>query len=562
MKRKVIPGSRFIIANIIPVVSMVGILVALFALNWWQSADISVTGARIIWDAPTLVEEFAPELLADETIDEDAIASQLLILPNMPRIANLGIVLGATLVGGALALFSIFKVELGNTIIAVLNFITTLASRFKRGVDTLLERWSFIGMVILSLLLLGIYFITLDGTFDIITILAIMLVGTQFKLFIHFILGLISFVAGIIFGLLRMPFETGTERSVGIGIATAGLVIWLYYLIYITQNTLPDETFALTLGRVTEVSGIAFWLIFVLSLGFVGQFFFKREGVEYYTAPWWLVILFLLWMAVVTIIPFNDDYNAIYSQLQEGVSLTIYLAFTSYAIAIVLGLITGIIRANPPQPPAKGMRLEQRIGRVVQTIIYNAVTFYVEFMRGIPPLVFLLISGFIIVPAVREGINVSFLPFVRDILNNPDIPDLVWRGRDAGTAIAGLSLVYGAFLSEVFRAGIQSIDKGQIEAARSLGMRYTQVMRYIVVPQAVRRMLPPLGNNFISMVKDTSLVTILGTNEITQIARKWSGSTFLYVETYLVLSLIYLTMTITGSLLVQLMERQLRRHER
>jgi polar amino acid transport system permease protein len=133
---------------------------------------------------------------------------------------------------------------------------------------------------------------------------------------------------------------------------------------------------------------------------------------------------------------------------------------------------------------------------------------------------------------------------------------LAWR--DAGTAIAGLSLVYGAFLSEVFRSGIQSIAKGQMEAAKSLGMSWFQAMRYIVVPQAIRRVLPELGNNFISMIKDTSLVTILGTDEITQIARKVSGSNFLYRETYAVLSLIYLTLTITGSLLVQWLERSLK----
>jgi len=87
-------------------------------------------------------------------------------------------------------------------------------------------------------------------------------------------------------------------------------------------------------------------------------------------------------------------------------------------------------------------------------------------------------------------------------------------------------------------------------------------MRFVVIPQAVRRVLPPLGNDFVAMIKDTSLVTILGVDEITQLARRWSGSTFLYLQTYLVLSLIYLTMTVLGSLLVQLLERHLRQSER
>jgi len=227
-------------------------------------------------------------------------------------------------------------------------------------------------------------------------------------------------------------------------------------------------------------------------------------------------------------------------------------------LALIIGLIVGLIRANPPKAPEPGSSLRRVVGRMAQTFLYNAATFYVEVLRGIPPLVFLLIAGFIIVPAVRELINAELVPLLRSLTGNPDMPDLVWRGRDAGTAIAGLSLVYGAFLSEVFRAGIQSVDKGQIEAARSLGMSYIKVMRYVVLPQAVRRVLPPLGNDFVAMIKDTSLVTILGVNEVTQLARKWSGSTFLYVETYLVLSLIYLTMTIIGSMLVQLIEHRLR----
>ncbi|MCB9458658.1 MAG: amino acid ABC transporter permease [Anaerolineaceae bacterium] len=280
-----------------------------------------------------------------------------------------------------------------------------------------------------------------------------------------------------------------------------------------------------------------------------------------YIAPWWLIIFIVLWIYLVYQISNSDEFSRIYEEISEGISLTLFLSITSYFFAIVFGLLLGVIRANRPKPPEHGMRLAQVIGRALQTVVYHITTMYVEFMRGIPPLVFLLISGFILVPALRDNINTGLVPWLREVMNNPEIPELVWRGRDNGTAIAGLSLIYAAFLSEVFRAGIQSVDKGQIEAAKSLGMSYFQVLRYIIIPQAVRRMLPPLGNDFISMIKDTSLVTVLGINEITQLARKWSGSTFQYVETYAVLSMIYLTLTITGSMLVQLMERHLRRNE-
>jgi polar amino acid transport system permease protein len=281
-----------------------------------------------------------------------------------------------------------------------------------------------------------------------------------------------------------------------------------------------------------------------------------------FTLPWWLLALVGLWVLVVILIALDAEYSQIFMQLKEGIGLTLYLAFSAYFIALIVGLLVGLVRANRPSPPPHGAGFAKVLRHVLHSLLYNALTFYVEFMRGIPTLVFLLIAGFIIVPALREAVNAQFMPALRTLLNDPNIPDLVWRGRDAGTAIAGLALVYGAFLSEIFRAGIQSVEKGQIEAARSLGMTYLQNMRYVVIPQAVRRVLPPLGNDFVAMIKDTSLVTILGVDEITQIARRWSGSTFLYLQTYLVLSLIYLTMTILGSLLVQLLERRLRQSER
>jgi polar amino acid transport system permease protein len=278
--------------------------------------------------------------------------------------------------------------------------------------------------------------------------------------------------------------------------------------------------------------------------------------------PWWLVAIVLLWVYVVVSISSSPDYQRIYRELSGGIGLTIYLAVVSYLIALLIGLIVGLVRAYPPRILDHGAGWRRHMVSVLHTLVYNAATFYVEFMRGIPALVFLLIAGFIIVPALRGLINSEVVPLLRTLFNDPAIPDLVWRGRDEGTAIAGLSLIYGAFLAEVFRAGIISVPKGQVEAARSLGMTYVQTMRLIVVPQAIRTVLPPLGNDFVALIKDTSLVTILGTNEITQLARKWSGSSFQYLETYLVLSLIYLTMTISGSILVQTMERRLKRHER
>ncbi|MCJ7702246.1 MAG: amino acid ABC transporter permease, partial [Anaerolineales bacterium] len=128
-------------------------------------------------------------------------------------------------------------------------------------------------------------------------------------------------------------------------------------------------------------------------------------------------------------------------------------------------------------------------------------------------------------------------------------------------AIIALAVTYGAFLAEIFRAGIQSIGKGQMEAARSLGMGYGQAMRYIILPQAVRNVLPALGNDFVAMVKDSSLVSVLAVRDISQVARLYAGSTFRFREAYITLSVMYLTMTVLLSLIVQVIERRLRSND-
>jgi polar amino acid transport system permease protein len=282
----------------------------------------------------------------------------------------------------------------------------------------------------------------------------------------------------------------------------------------------------------------------------------------YYNSPWWFILLGFGWLYIVMQMASNPDYSDAYKQMQEGIPLTIWLAVASYALALIFGLLIGVLRANPPRVPETRLPLRRALASHLHLIAYNLATLYVEFMRGIPALVFLLIFGFIVVPSIREpvesAINTTIIPLLRQF--NPEIGDVTWRGRDPATFIAGASLFYGAFLSEVFRAGIQSVPKGQVEAAKSLGMTYFQNMRHVVIPQAIRNILPPLGNDFIAMIKDTSLATILGTTEITQLARQWSGSQFTYLETYAVLSIIYLTMTVSGSLLVQYMERNLKTH--
>ena len=123
--------------------------------------------------------------------------------------------------------------------------------------------------------------------------------------------------------------------------------------------------------------------------------------------------------------------------------------------------------------------------------------------------------------------------------------------------IVALAISYGAFSSEIFRAGIQSIEKGQIEAARALGLSWFQSFRLIILPQAIRRILPPLGNDFIAMLKESSLVGVLGVGEITQLGRKYASASFLFLQTYNTLAFLYLSMTLMLSMLVKYIERRL-----
>ena len=143
----------------------------------------------------------------------------------------------------------------------------------------------------------------------------------------------------------------------------------------------------------------------------------------------------------------------------------------------------------------------------------------------------------------------------------PDFADLInVESRSIAPAFrasAALSLFYAAFIAEVFRAGIQSVPRGQIEAGRAVGLSDSQIMRQITLPQAVRNMLPALGNDLISLMKDTSLVSVLAVRELTQMARLYTGSTFRFREGFFVLVVLYVSLTLGLSLLLRWYERRI-----
>jgi polar amino acid transport system permease protein len=249
--------------------------------------------------------------------------------------------------------------------------------------------------------------------------------------------------------------------------------------------------------------------------------------------PLWLFAIFFIILAFIFVVLIPDpEYVQAFLFIKDGVEITIFTSLLAYLIAVIIGLLVGLGRISG------------------NFIIRNLATLYVEIIRGIPMLVLIFYIALVGVPAVVDLLNAWGLI----ALENKDVPLLA-------RAIAALSVTYGAFLAEIFRAGIQSISRGQMEAARSLGMSYPQAMLYVILPQAIRNILPALGNDFVAMVKDSSLVSVLAVRDITQIARLYAGRTFRFREAYTTIAVMYLALTVILSLLVTLLERRLRADE-
>ncbi|MDZ4159391.1 MAG: amino acid ABC transporter permease [Anaerolineaceae bacterium] len=275
----------------------------------------------------------------------------------------------------------------------------------------------------------------------------------------------------------------------------------------------------------------------------------RREQLRYNLQefPWWLPAMALIAIATYFQIFTQPSYNQAFNFIKVGLTMTISTTLWAFTAALGIGLVTGLGRISS------------------NVVIKNLATLYVEFIRGIPMLVLIFFIAFVGVPTVVDGFNRLVAAIAG--LGAP-IPAQFLSGMQSRSipmnlrAIIALSITYGAFLAEIFRAGIQSIGRGQMEAARSQGMSYWQAMRYIILPQAVRNVMPALGNDFVAMLKDTSLVSVLAVRDITQVAKLYAGHSFRYPEAYTTLTILYLSMTVMLSMLVKLMERRLGRNER
>lgn len=265
------------------------------------------------------------------------------------------------------------------------------------------------------------------------------------------------------------------------------------------------------------------------------------------TFPWWGLLLALLGVLLVYNFATNARYQDIITYLMAGIKLTVIVTLISFGISLLIGLITAFAQ------------MSQGTG-IVSVIVRNLATLYVQIIRGIPVIVLIFYTALVIVPAGIDLLNGlgNWMANMGWLAAENPLSSLTSRGVSfVIRGIIALAINYGAFSAEVFRAGIQSIEKGQLEASRALGLNWTQMMRYVVMPQAIRRILPPLGNDFISMLKESSLVSVLGVGEITQLGKKYSAASFLYPQTYNTVAFLYLSMTLILSMGVKYMEQRM-----
>ena len=243
--------------------------------------------------------------------------------------------------------------------------------------------------------------------------------------------------------------------------------------------------------------------------------------------PWWGLVISVIVILLLLIFLQPDPYMRILLFVRDGIWVTFKTTVISFLMVMVVGLFGGL-------------------GRLSKNKIINGIsTIYVEVVRGVPLLVQLLFWYFAF-PSLIQGVGKTLkIAAFENYLGNP-----------IGMAILGLTFCYAAYMSEIYRAGIQSIPKGQMEAARSLGMSYVQAMRYVIIPQAVRVIMPPVGNEFISLLKDSSLVSVVAVADMTRRGREFMSANFIPVETWMMIALLYLVMTLFSARIVSWIEKK------
>ncbi len=257
--------------------------------------------------------------------------------------------------------------------------------------------------------------------------------------------------------------------------------------------------------------------------------------------PVWLLVSVTIALIAFWNITYQETLQNIFFKIARGWGITLLVSVIAYISSVLLGLGMALLRISPFR------------------VYRESATFYIEIVRGIPMLVLLYYIAFVAAPGIIWFANVLTHPLQTiGIMSQPiGIRSFSFTTR----AVLALTIGYSAFIAEIFRAGIESIDHGQHEAALALGMSRRQVMRYIVLPQAFRNVLPPLGNELVAIIKDSALVSAVGVADLTLNTRQYAASTFRFFESYSILALLYLVLTITLTLAVRRLESYLASHK-
>jgi len=249
---------------------------------------------------------------------------------------------------------------------------------------------------------------------------------------------------------------------------------------------------------------------------------------------WWLLFVGVVLLVALLVTKEPDPYRRIVVFLQDGIRVTLSITVVSFLFILFVGLIGGL-------------------GRIAKNPLVNGLaSLYVEIIRGVPLLVQLLFIYYAS-PILLRDLGTRLAPVWPALATKL----ISIKLNPFAAAVAGLTICYGAYMSEIFRAGIESIPKGQMEAARSLGMSYFQAMRYVILPQAIRVILPPVGNEFVALLKDSSLVSVVAVADMTRRGREFMASTFLALETWMMVALLYLVMTLFFARIVAYIERKM-----
>ncbi|MDX2139700.1 MAG: amino acid ABC transporter permease [Chloroflexota bacterium] len=261
--------------------------------------------------------------------------------------------------------------------------------------------------------------------------------------------------------------------------------------------------------------------------------------------PWWIIMAALLVVLFIWTVSGDETYQEAWAQIVQGIWTTIWVAVVAYGISVLLGLLIALLR------------------RSRNVVVYQTATLYVEIIRGIPTLVLVYYIVLALTPQLVGLVNqLGVWMLANNVLPSLGQSFTELMTRDISTtarAIAGLAISYSAFLSEIFRAGLDSIDRGQYEAGYTMGMTRWQVMRHIVLPQAFRIALPALGNDFIALMKETSLLSVVGVQEITRQGATYAAANFTFFPTYNLVAVTYLVLTLSLSLVVKWVETRITR---